>query len=216
MKDTKFIELLNLYLDHQISETDAAALEAEIRQNPARHRLYRQYCQMHKACAQLSAQFATEAPARTRVAPAGRSRRLATFSYFGAGLAAAAACVAVIVMNRPDTSPAGAPALAVSAPAAAFPTATPLPPPAAPSQELRTVFTTQALAQLDVAPGLTPVFVTATADSFDWMNDLRLNPVQTTPVVFESSPARAPDRETFRSRRPFQATVEMTAYQFQK
>ena len=33
MKDTKFIELLNLYLDHQISETDAAALEAEIRQN---------------------------------------------------------------------------------------------------------------------------------------------------------------------------------------
>ncbi len=48
------------------------------------------------------------------------------------------------------------------------------------------------------------------------MNELRLNPVQPTPVVFESAPVRAPDREAFRSRRPFQATVEMTAYQFQK
>ncbi len=214
MKDTKFIELLNLYLDHQISETDAAALEAEIRQNPARHRLYRQYCQMHKACAQLSAQFTAEAPARTPVAAGKSSWRLASLYYYGAGLAAAA-CVAFIVMNRPASTPSDTPALAAATPAA-FPAVAPLPPPAAPKQELRTVFTTQALAAIEEAPGVTPVFVAANAESFDWMNELRLNPIQATPVVFESTPVRAPDREAFRSRRPFQATVEMTAYQFQK
>lgn len=215
MKDTKFIELLNLYLDHQISETDAAALEAEIRQHPARHRLYRQYCQMHKACAQLSAQFATEVPDRARVATARPARRLVV-TYIGAGLAAAAACVAIMVLNQPAATPGGAPALATRAPAEPFPVAAALPPPAAPTQELRTVFTTQALAQLPESRGLTPVIVAANADSFDWMNDLRLNPVQSSPVVFESAPTRSPDRDTFRSRRPFQATVEMTAYQFQK
>lgn len=214
MKDTKFIELLNLYLDHQISESDAAALETEIRQNPARHRLYRQYCQMHKACAQLSTQFTAEVPARARVTPEKSPRRLASLYYLGAGLAAAA-CVAVIVMNRPASTPARIPALAATTPTA-FPAAAPLPPPTAPSQELRTVFTTQALAQLEETPGVTPVFVAANTESFDWMNELRLNPVQPTPVVFESAPVRAPDREAFRSRRPFQATVEMTAYQFQK
>ena len=31
MKDTKFTELLNLYLDHQISPEETALLEAEIR-----------------------------------------------------------------------------------------------------------------------------------------------------------------------------------------
>lgn len=216
MKDTKFIELLNLYLDHQISESEAAALETEIRQNPARHRLYRQYCQMHKACAQLSAQVTAEVPARARVAAEKSPRRLASLYYFGAGLAAAA-CVAVIVMNRPASAPAGDPMLAATTPtSAAFPEVAPLPPPAAPTQELRTVFTTQALAQLEATPAVAPVFVAADTDSFDWMNELRLNPVQPTPVVFESAPARTPDRDTFRSRRPFQATVEMTAYQFQK
>lgn len=214
MKDTKFIELLNLYLDHQISETDAAALETEIRQNPARHRLYRQYCQMHKACAQLSAQFTAEAPARTTVASEKTSRRLASLYYYGAGLAAAA-CVAFIVMSRPASGPSETPALASTAPVA-FPAVAPLPPPAAPTQELRTVFTTQALAPIEATSGVTPVFVAANTESFDWMNELRLNPVQSAPVVFESAPVRAPDRDAFRSRRPFQATVEMTAYQFQK
>ncbi len=81
---------------------------------------------------------------------------------------------------------------------------------------MRTVFTTQALAPLEEAPGVARVFVADNAESFNWMNELRLNPVQPTPVVFESAPARAPDRDAFRSRRPFEATVEMTAYQFQK
>ena len=36
MKDPEFIELLNLYVDHEITSVDAARLEAEVAQNPAR------------------------------------------------------------------------------------------------------------------------------------------------------------------------------------
>ena len=50
MKDSKFIELLNLYLDQQIEPAEAALLEEEIARNPARRQTYQQYCRMHRAC----------------------------------------------------------------------------------------------------------------------------------------------------------------------
>ena len=59
MNDTQFIELLNLYLDHEISPSDAARLEAEVQRNAKRYRVYREYCQMHKACALLSPAYAS-------------------------------------------------------------------------------------------------------------------------------------------------------------
>ena len=215
MKDTKFIELLNLYLDHQISETESAQLEAEIRSNPARYRLYRQYCQMQKGCTLLTEKFCAEAPAKASVAPAGRSQRSAVAYYYAAGLAAAA-CVALLVVTRPAGTNAG-PALAASNPSDVRPV---MPAPARPTvaepQEMRTVFTTQALAQLEAPAEGSALFTAAGPTSFDWMNEVRLHPVQSVPVVFESAPDRTPERDAFRSRRPFQATVEMTAYQFQK
>ena len=55
MKESKFIELLNLYVDHQISPDDAKLLESEVESNPTRRRIYRQYCQMQKACALMGA-----------------------------------------------------------------------------------------------------------------------------------------------------------------
>ena len=51
MKDSEFLELLNLYLDHEITPADAARLEAEVRADPERRRTYLQYCRMQKACA---------------------------------------------------------------------------------------------------------------------------------------------------------------------
>ena len=39
MNDSEYIELLNLYLDHEISAADAARLEAEVQSNPARRRI---------------------------------------------------------------------------------------------------------------------------------------------------------------------------------
>ena len=215
MKDTKFIELLNLYLDHQISETESAQLEAEIRSNPARYRLYRQYCQMQKGCTLLTEKFCAEAPAKASVAPAGRSHRSAVAYYYAAGLAAAA-CVALLVVTRPAGTNAG-PALAASNPSDVRPVMpAPVRPTVAEPQEMRTVFTTQALAQLEAQAEGSALFTAAGPSSFEWMNELRLHPVQSVPVVFESAPDRTPERDAFRSRRPFQATVEMTAYQFQK
>ncbi len=215
MKDTKFIELLNLYLDHRISETESAQLEAEIRHNPARYRLYRQYCQMQKGCTLLTEKFCAEAPAKASVAPSVRKHRRAVAYYYAAGLAAAA-CVALLVVTRPTGTNTG-PAFATSNPSDVR-TAMPVParPTVAEPQEMRTVFTTQALAQLEAQAEGSALFTADTRTSFDWMNEVRLHPVQSVPVVFESTPDRTPERDAFRSRRPFQATVEMTAYQFQR
>ena len=50
MKDSEFIELLNLYLDHEISAADAARLEAEVQTHAAHRAMYQNYCRMQKAC----------------------------------------------------------------------------------------------------------------------------------------------------------------------
>lgn len=61
MTHDKFIELLNLYLDGDLSPNEAAGLEREIHGNVERRRIYRQYCQMQRACADLSERFREEA-----------------------------------------------------------------------------------------------------------------------------------------------------------
>jgi len=100
MKDSEFTELLNLYLDHEISAADAARLEAEVLSNPARRRIYQDYCRMQKACKLLAAEFQTGAVAGTpgRVADFDQQpavRRHAGWLYASGALAAAAACVAI-------------------------------------------------------------------------------------------------------------------------
>ena len=116
MKESEFIELLNLYLDHEISAADAVRLEAEVQNNPARCRVYQQYCRMQKACKLLTADLQGEAvtaassvekkvipfdPAAA-AAEAGRRRKMGMVYTFGT--LAAAACVALIFVNRADRS----------------------------------------------------------------------------------------------------------------
>src|SRR4051812_32659749 len=113
MKDSEFIELLNLYLDHEISAADAARLEAEVQSNPSRRRVYLQYCRMQKACKIVVADFQAEAahaesesdrkvvafdPAAIATAATHRSR-MNTFYTVGT-FAAIAACVAIIFVGR--------------------------------------------------------------------------------------------------------------------
>lgn len=113
MKDSEFIALLNLYLDHEISAADAARLEAEVQNNPERRKVYQQYCRMQKACKVLAADFVT--PAEAAAAPADKkvvafnlaaaeaaaSRRKRAGNFYLAGtFAAAAACVAIIFVGR--------------------------------------------------------------------------------------------------------------------
>lgn len=108
MNDSEFIDLLNLYLDHEISAVDAARLEAEVQRDPERQKIYRQYCRMQKACKLLTADFKPETAAASSGKVVAFSHEAATaaprhntggFYTFGA-VAAAAACVAIIFIGR--------------------------------------------------------------------------------------------------------------------
>ncbi len=110
MKDNRFIELLNLYIDRQITVAETAELEAEIQQNPKRQAVYRQYCQIHAASKLVYDSFrvnATEQPGL----PAARSgvvelfetkHRRSHFAYYAGGLAAAA-CLALVFLHQSST-----------------------------------------------------------------------------------------------------------------
>lgn len=115
MKDHRFIELLNLYIDRQISPAETAELEAEMQAKPARRQTYRQYCQMHHATKLVYASFRNHAdqaqPAEvvtghgtiTSIQIEQRQRRV-RWSYYAGGLAAAA-CL-TLVIARYNFSPA--------------------------------------------------------------------------------------------------------------
>lgn len=109
MKDTEFIELLNLYLDHELSAADAARLEAEVQTNAARRRVYEQYCRMQNACKVLAADFAAEAPAASTekilAFDSATARRRPAGLWAVGSLAAAAAFVAFVLVGR--VQPAG-------------------------------------------------------------------------------------------------------------
>jgi anti-sigma factor RsiW len=107
MKEPEFIALLNLYLDHEISPADAARLEAEVQANPARRRIYQQYCRMQKACKLAAADFQTEpqvAAGDRKVVPINAAtagqRKQASNLYTVGAFVAAAACIAVVLVGR--------------------------------------------------------------------------------------------------------------------
>lgn len=217
MNDSKFIELLNLYVDHHISSADAALLEAEIQRDPKRRRVYREYCQMQKACSLLADNFRTEAPAAARVAEfAPARRRFAPFGY-AMGAVAAAACVALVqVLRTPSESSVATPIATV---AAADATALPA---------------TSAIASSSTLPAptrvaLQPVFAgfeSVKADSnlqlagsqvrLDWMDRVQLRRVTTEELWLQPRPTAQPEDLLFRSPRTFQGQTEMTAWRFQK
>ncbi|HVZ64969.1 MAG TPA: hypothetical protein VG936_10390 [Lacunisphaera sp.] len=116
MKDHRFIELVNLYIDRQITAAETAELETEIQGNPRRRTIYQQYCKMHRATtllydsfrAQAAGQGATETPAQGSIALFESRQRVRRFrwAYYASGMAAAAclALVLVRVNTRPDTT----------------------------------------------------------------------------------------------------------------
>ncbi len=109
MKDSEFLELLNLYLDHEISAADAARLEAEVQGNPERRRVYQDYCRMQKACTLLAKDFAeapADAAADRKVVAFEPSRSWGPGFYALGGVVAAAACLAVVLIKREPAAPA--------------------------------------------------------------------------------------------------------------
>lgn len=118
MKDSRFIELLNLYVDREIAPEDAAALEAEVHRSAERRQLYEQYCRMDQGCTLLLSQNTASPAPKLAAALAEAERKVVEFPahsggrsklvLFG-GLMAAAAAVAIVFVNR-DSVPAPVPA----------------------------------------------------------------------------------------------------------
>jgi hypothetical protein len=124
MKDHRFIELVNLYIDRQISAAETAELEAEIQTSPHRRAVYRQYCQLHSATKQVYENFRANAEPQAG-APAGRvitgafaRRSRSNWIHYAGGIAAAACLAAVFVRYNAGSAPAaGEMAGAATAPA---------------------------------------------------------------------------------------------------
>lgn len=120
MKESRFIELLNLYVDRQITPDEVAELEAELQRDPKRQAVYRQYCRIHTATKHVYESFRSVADQST-AAPAGKTgvvelfesrRRRSRWAYYTGGFAVAACLALVFALNRNPASPSAAPALA--------------------------------------------------------------------------------------------------------
>ncbi len=139
MKESRFIELLNLYIDRQITAGEIAELEAELQRDPKRQAVYRQYCRIHSATKLVYDSFRTEAAGQPEVAAAGKGgvvelfesrRRRSQWMYYTGAFAAAACLALVFVMNRPN--PEGAPAAELASQPVSVPVVAAAPVPADP------------------------------------------------------------------------------------
>ncbi|HZP58914.1 MAG TPA: hypothetical protein VFB27_01220 [Opitutaceae bacterium] len=227
MKESRFIELLNLYIDQQISPAEAEELEKEIARSPAHYRTYLQYCRMHRACVVLFenfqvpaaplAQAMDQADGKVTAFPERRFRVRRAMN--AAGLAVAAACVALVVVTQvnqqvastpPAAKPAASEVVQINVPAESFRTAAADAP--ARSPEFRTVFTARKIYPAQNRVAIDP-------SRMDWMNRIEFSPMRTVsdqPVVFSSPSASPSTGLSFQQvRNSGQTAVEMTAFKFE-
>jgi hypothetical protein len=222
MKDSEFMEILNLYLDHEVSAADTIRLEAEVMNNPQRREIYRQYCRMHKACVLLGAQTAAAAPAWEPARPAALAPRPRAwaFGWSSAGLLAAASLTVMFLVRHHAAVPAAA-ALAQARIPAAAPAVAAAAVPVAVRADLQPVFTTRALPALADSAGAASVAAPELNDQFAWMNRVQLAPLQGTPVeaaMFQPAPVHFLDTDSgaIGSTPSSQTQGERAAFQFQR
>jgi len=221
MKESKFIELLNLYVDHQISAADAALLEAEVRSNPGRRRVYREYCQMQKACTVLAENFRTDAPDTNPKLVEFKPRRTVGAAAYVAGLVAVAAAMAIVFTTRSRqaesvaaTMPKVQEQLAVAAPAAAVAPVT------AARPALQPAFGPHVLTLREPGADLADAANSSGPAAFgDWMNSIQFSSLpgaSADDLRFDARSSLQPDARTYRAGHPLQGKVEWTAFTFQK
>jgi hypothetical protein len=218
MKESKFIELLNLYVDHQISPAEAELLEAEVRSNPARRRVYREYCEMQKGCSVLAENFRSAAPASDpKLVDFQPRRRPAGAMVYVGSLVAVAACVAVVFVSRSQRAEPVAPAAPVAqlsvTPAPALVVATPAVRPALHPAIGPKVLTLRAQ-NAELADATSDQAALA-----EWMNNLQFSSIpgaSAEDLRFDAHATLQPDTRTYRAARPIQGKVEWTAFTFQK
>jgi hypothetical protein len=169
---------------------------------------------MQKACAVLGEKFRTQVPVTEEkmvVFPRLR-RRVAPLAIGVTGLAAAvAACVALVLVNRPRVDQeVTIPLASAPTPQAQRPTQ-PSNPEAARPAPLQPAF-----AGLVRPNGVPPASFAADRASFDWMNRVQFQQVPLEQLRFSTQPVLQSEDLSLRSRRPFQGQVEMTAFRYQK
>jgi hypothetical protein len=225
MKDREFIELLNLYVDHEISAEDALRLEAEVASQPARREIYDQYCRMQKACSMLSEELIESAAGQANPSVvAFPHRRRWAFGPLAVGMAAAAACaVAVIGLRNRGVDLAGAAPSAAVGPAKASPVAQP-PALLAATDSMRPVFFAHRRAD-QVSQGADPA-LDLTADpsaqvaELNWIGDIHLAPVFPTAnadfLLNTKSDPKAQAATDTQDNRENQEPAEMAAFRFQR
>jgi hypothetical protein len=209
MKEAKFIELLNLYIDQQIDAADAAMLEEEIQRLPERRKIYQQYCRMSRACSMLLEQSRPpEAAVGQKLAQALAAAEeqvvefpaprpfLGRFVYVG-GLAAACIAVAFVLFPRTKTPDLASGSIVRSDQVVQINSASPAAPLANPNGLIAA--SSAAINYQTVLVARSPRANGASAESnlvapandhpsLDWMNQVKFSPVSVSPsdLVFET------------------------------
>lgn len=210
MKNREFIELLNLYVDHEISPEDALRLEAEVLSNPERRKVYQQYCRMQKACSQLAETLAVQGDDSKVVAfPV---QRRSAWMPVSLGLAAAACAAFVFAFhNSPQEAKV---AVAAAAPAPS------IKPAAAATDEMKPVFVASTTVRFNSAAQFTSADTAQQMAPLNWIGNLHMTPVYATPNPafpfqgkVELKPSVLADSQ---SDRDDGEPTEMTAFRFQR
>jgi anti-sigma factor RsiW len=243
VNDSRFIELLNLYLDHQLAPEEAAELESEVMRNPARRRTYDQYCRLQRGCCLLGERERSVAPSsqafdrslrdvERKISSPRRSTWQPAYAGFFA-VSAMAACVAVIfIVNRSPSGGAGtsAPELTakvvpeVSQPEVAEPVMVaatqPVSAPVAPRAIPFDIQPALAASGFGVARNAREAEIAAAdPEALEWMKRVEKLPIQRIVIddqTFETRATLHQDNRVFRSRQAMQGTAEFTAFQFQR
>jgi hypothetical protein len=216
MKDREFIELLNLYVDREISAEDALRLESEVVANSRRREVYDQYCRMQKACSMLSGDLVESKQMAGSVIVNFPSRNPWHFGQFALGIAAAAACaVGIITYKLHGTSQYMAAAdtpVAVAKPAVA-PTPLGL---IADADAMKPVFSTRLPAQHIFAAAENP----APVAQLNWIGDIQMPPVFTAAnselLINPRTDIKAPALTDAQGQNDSQEPAEMAAFRFQR
>ncbi|HWA27825.1 MAG TPA: hypothetical protein VG734_19375 [Lacunisphaera sp.] len=232
MKDQRFIELLNLYIDRQINAAETAELETEIQQNPKRQAVYRQYCKIHTATKLVYASFRANASEQP-VLPSDRTgvvelfeakRRKNNFAYVATGLAAAA-CLALALVRYNQSSPVASPVVTArveaSVPAVAPAVAAPVAPVAAPAVEPEVGLVSLRNNATNSAELSAMLAVMREQDEERAMASGHLQPARIQPLfddgLFNTNRATpVPDQRGFRIQPAGAQQVEAAAFQFQR
>jgi hypothetical protein len=214
MNDKKFIELLNLYVDREVSAEDALLLEAEVATNPRRRKVYDQYCRMQKACSMLSSELSGKA--------ADMDRRLLAFPSPSVWRSvplmvtlAAAACIVAVIDVRQKSAASLRVAEAAQAPRSLASTVD-LP---APRAAMEPVYLAK-LSASQPAQGFTVLDTSAQDGQLSWIAGIHMTPVfpSANPDYISDPKAalNAAGPGVLQGAAAQQEPVEMTAFRFQR